>query len=169
MEIAIRKARINDATLLSNAEKKWSIKPGYLVSQPDELKEENFRQKIEELNLNDHGLYVVAETLTSVVGHALLEPMRLKALQHIVRLTIVVHKGYEEKGIGSQLMDYLITWFNQTSSIEKIEINVRATNIRAIKLYESKGFKQEGLLVKRIKTTSGNFIDEILMGLVKRC
>ncbi|MCB0421290.1 MAG: GNAT family N-acetyltransferase [Bdellovibrionales bacterium] len=63
-------------------------------------------------------------------------------------------------------MEHIISWARSVPQIEKIELNVRSTNRRAIKLYESKGFIKEGLLEKRIKTPSGDYIDELLMGLL---
>jgi RimJ/RimL family protein N-acetyltransferase len=63
-------------------------------------------------------------------------------------------------------MDYLISWAAENSEIDKIELNVRVSNSRAIRLYESKGFEREGLLKNRIKTPDRQYIDEVLMGLM---
>lgn len=51
------------------------------------------------------------------------------------------------------------------AGIEKIELRVRATNARAIRLYEGLGFEREGVLRRRIRTQSG-YIDDICMALM---
>ncbi len=169
MNLIIREATIQDAKYLAKAEQAWAAEPGYLVSQPNELSVENYKKKINDLKQKQNGIYIVAELDDEIVAHALLDPMGLQSIKHIVRLTIVVHKGFEAKRIGGQIMDYLIDWAKENMQVDKIELNVRATNERAIRLYESKGFVKEGLLKNRIKISSGEYIDELLMGLMVVC
>lgn len=167
MNISVRKARLEDSSVICNAEKIWASRPGFLVSRPFELEEVAFSKKIQNLSENSRGLYVVAQTDTNeVVGHALLDPMGLEALSHIVRLTIVVHPGFEEKGIGSVLMSYLISWAKGAGGVEKIELLVRATNKHAVTLYKKFGFAEEGRIRNRIKISDGSYIDDLTMGLL---
>lgn len=163
--INIRDARTADAPLLVEAEKKITKTPGYLVSRPHELSMAAFEKKIESLNAIPNGKYVVAEKDGSMVGHAYLDPMGLDAIQHVVRLTIVIHRGFEEKGIGYLLMNHLIDWAKANAAIEKIELNVRASNIRAIRLYQKLGFNIEGRLRNRVKLPNGLYVDDLEMGL----
>lgn len=51
-----------------------------------------------------------------------------------------------------------------SGSIEKIELNVRTSNVQAIALYKKMGFLEEGRLKRRFKTEIG-YIDDILMAL----
>jgi len=166
MSVTIREAKREDAKTLTRAEQVWATSPGYLVSRPDELLVDNFEKKIEDLKSKPNGKYVVAEISGKIVGHALLDPMMLQSIRHVTRLTIVVHKGNENRRLGGKLMDYLISWAAENSEIDKIELNVRVSNSRAIRLYESKGFEREGLLKNRIKTPDRQYIDEVLMGLM---
>lgn len=167
MTISIRNAETSDAPSLCDAEIAWAKEPGYLVSQPNELKVESFARRIDELNQNPKGLYIVAiNDKKEFVGHALLDPMSLSAISHILRLTIVIHRGSEGQGVGKILMDRLVEWAKQTNGVEKIELLVRSTNERAISLYKQFGFKEEGRLVKRIKISDGKYLDDISMGLL---
>jgi RimJ/RimL family protein N-acetyltransferase len=59
----------------------------------------------------------------------------------------------------------LITWAEEQASIEKLNLEVFATNARAIALYRSLGFQQEGYLAKQIKMAPGVYVDVLLMGL----
>ena len=143
------------------AEKATALTPGLLVSQPHELQVDAFEQKIE--FLEQEGMYLVAERQGVLIGHALLEPMVLIAQAHVFSLTIVVHPGYLEHGIGTALMVELMGWAENNPRVEKIELRVRATNARALELYKRFGFVEEGRFERRIRLPDGSYIDDVLM------
>ena len=163
--ITIRDAIEADSVTLTAAEKLIAATPGFLIPRPHEYAEVDVRKKIEDLSRRTNGKYVVAESDGKIIGHALLDPMGLEAIAHITRLSIVVHPGYQAKGAGEALLKHLITWAKTEPSVEKIELNVRATNERAIRLYERLGFQIEGRLKNRIKFPDGRYVDDVLMGL----
>jgi L-amino acid N-acyltransferase YncA len=72
------------------------------VSHAHELTTESFAAKITELAAL--GRYIVAEENQRILGHAFLDPMRLEAIAHVFRLTIVVHPGFQNRGVGEALM-----------------------------------------------------------------
>jgi tRNA (Thr-GGU) A37 N-methylase/ribosomal protein S18 acetylase RimI-like enzyme len=150
-QLNIREASLLDAKILCDAEKEVARQFGHLVSLPEELKLENFEKRISEVNENGLGRYLVAETNGLIVGHAQLDPMGLKAISHVVRLTMCVHKGCENKRIGSHLLANLIQWAKTDPRYEKIELNVRRSNKFAIRLYQKFGFQIEGCIAKRVK------------------
>jgi ribosomal protein S18 acetylase RimI-like enzyme len=92
-----------------------------------------------------------------------LEPMGLQATSHVFRLTVVVHPGYLDRGIGAELMRDLLEWAEQTPRVGKIELLVRATNERAIRLYSKLGFVEEGRFRNRVRLQDGSFVDDIAM------
>ncbi|MGG1950445.1 GNAT family N-acetyltransferase [Ralstonia solanacearum] len=157
----IRRAGKGDAAALCAAEKATALTPGLLVSQPHELQVDAFEQKIE--FLEQEGMYLVAEREGVLIGHALLEPMVLIAQAHVFSLTIVVHPGYLEHGIGTALMVELMGWAENNPRVEKIELRVRATNARALALYKRFGFVEEGRFERRIRLPDGSYIDDVLM------
>jgi ribosomal protein S18 acetylase RimI-like enzyme len=157
----IREANIEDAAILVEAEKQTAQTPGFLVSRPSELSLEAFEKKIAELA--GIGRYIVAEMDRRIVGHALLEPMPLEAIAHVFRLTIVVHPGFLGQGIGEALMRHIMDWAVRASRVEKIELLVRATNQRAIRLYRKLGFTEEGRFRMRVRLPDGTFVDDIAM------
>jgi RimJ/RimL family protein N-acetyltransferase len=165
MNITIRKAKVEDAHSIVMAEQEIAQTPGYFCSQPSELSEHNVIKTIRTLSDTAKGIYLIAEREGKIVGHAFLEPLHLKSICHVVQLTIGVHHGWQEKGIGTNLMQQLIDWAKQSETIEKIELNVRASNSRAIALYKKMGFVEEGRLMKRIKIGVDHYIDDILMAL----
>ena len=163
--IVIRKAKPEDAPTLAKAEREIAITPGRLASHPNELKDENFREKIIALSKIETGLYVVVEEEGVIVGHALLDPHNLAATSHVVSLTIAIHEGHQGKGLGKKLMQYLIEWTKGHPKIEKFELQVRSSNLRAINLYRSLGFLEEGRKTKRLKYGPNEYLDDIYMAL----
>lgn len=159
----IRPANLEDAQKLAEAEYETAAaQEGLLAAQPREVPVEAFRAKIK--RLQSRGLYVVLEKEGEPVGHLILEPLELMATRHVAQLTIVVHPGQTGQGYGRMLMEHAISWARQSPTVEKIELRVRSTNPRAIRLYESLGFEVEGVLKRRIKL-SERYADDICMGL----
>ena len=161
LTLKIRSARIEDAAILAAAEQTIAETPGLLVSRPSELILESFEEKIVELS--KIGRYVVAQKDGKIVGHALLDPMRLAAISHVFRLTIMVHPGFQSQGVGEALMRNLMDWATRTPQVGKIELLVRATNERAMRLYTKLGFVVEGRFRKRLRLPDGEFVDDVAM------
>ena len=79
---------------------------------------------------------------------------------------IAIHPDWRSRGVGGLLMDGLIAWARATPAVEKINLKVLATNERAIGLYKSKGFVEEGRAAKTIKYEDGSYVDDVSMGLI---
>src|SRR5262245_53477975 len=110
MKITIRNAQIEDARAIAQAEREIAQEPGFFCSQPSELTDQNVREMISKFLKDKSGVYFVAENQNSIVGHAFLECLHLQSLRHVAELTVVVHKGWQEKGIGQQLVEKLVDW-----------------------------------------------------------
>ena len=164
-EFVIRKARPNEAPALAEAERVIARTPGQLASRPEELKDEDFKQKILALNQSETGLYVVVEHHEALVGHAILDPLKLAVTAHVVSLTIAIHEGYQGRGLGKKLMAHLISWTRAHPKIEKLELQVRSSNERAISLYKSLGFTEEGRKTRRLKYGPESYLDDVYMAL----
>ena len=55
-------------------------------------------------------------------------------------------------GFGKQIIKYLIEWFEKKGILD-IQLNVYPQNINAIKLYQSFGFTEHLLYMRRLKAT----------------
>ncbi|HET7922997.1 MAG TPA: GNAT family N-acetyltransferase, partial [Gammaproteobacteria bacterium] len=159
--LVLRTAVAGDAAVLAAAEAETARTPGLLVSQPGELSAEAFADKI--TLLATRGQYLVAERDGRPVGHALLEPMPLAALQHVFQLTIVVHPGQTGHGIGKTLMQALLKWAEQDARVGKIELRVRSSNRAAIGLYQHFGFVEEGRFHAQLRLPDGESLDDLAM------
>jgi ribosomal protein S18 acetylase RimI-like enzyme len=162
---SIRLAKPEDANVLAEAQREIAKTPRLLASRPEELKDENFREKIISLSQNDSGIYVVMEKDGSIVGQATLEPHKLAVTSHVVFLTIAIHIGHQGMGLGKMLMQYLIDWAKYNPKIEKFELQVRSSNTRAISLYKNLGFVEEGRKIKRLKYGENEYVDDIYMAM----
>lgn len=161
MTLQLRQARIEDAATLAVAEVETAQIPGQLVSRPHELKAEAFAATI--ARLSHAGCYLVAEQDGHTVGHGLLEPAPLEMRSHIFWLTLVVHPGHTDQGIGKTLLQALLDWAEGDARVHKIELKVRSSNRRAIGFYRQSGFSEEGRLREHIRLPDGRYVDDILM------
>ena len=164
---SIRRARQEEAPLLAAAERAIASVPGTLASRPEEIDDAAVRNKILDLDLDDRGrgIYLVAEQAGTVVGHAFLEPLSLAATSHVVRLTIAVHEGHQRQGVGRALMNELLSWAQSNPRVEKVELQVRSSNERAITLYRALGFDEEGRKTRRLKLGPSEYLDDVYMAL----
>jgi ribosomal protein S18 acetylase RimI-like enzyme len=165
LAVTIRPARIGDAPRLARAEREIAREPGFLVSQPAELLDERFAQKIVALAGAENGRYVVAEVDGQIVGHALLDPLALAATRHVTHLTVAVHPGWQRRGLGRALLEHLLEWARRAPAVEKIELHVRSSNTGAQALYRSVGFTEMGRWRRRVKLAPGTYLDDVAMEL----
>jgi RimJ/RimL family protein N-acetyltransferase len=84
--------------------------------------------------------------------------------RHVGVLGMGLIKPYRGQGLGRTLINTAIA-HARTRGIERIELEVFASNDTARKLYEKTGFVVEGIKKNAVKI-DGRYIDSILMGLV---
>ncbi|HJR12945.1 MAG TPA: GNAT family N-acetyltransferase [Rhodanobacteraceae bacterium] len=157
----IRTATPADAEAIATAEAETQRTPGLLVGWPGEIPVDAYRAKI--ARLATAGRYIVAEENEALVGHAFLEPMPMRANAHVFQLTIVVHPGHLERGIGRAMLRDLLDWAQRDARVGRVELNVRAGNLRAQNLYRSLGFVEEARYRNRVRRIDGRLEDDLGM------
>lgn len=116
-------------------------------------------------NPTENALIIVAVAGDEVIGLASARGGSLQADRQTARIGIGIRAGWRDRGIGTAMMQYLITWGRENPSIHRLELSVFANNPRAIHVYEKLGFVREG--VKRDACfKDGAFVDLIEMGIV---
>jgi len=82
--------------------------------------------------------------------------------RHVGAIDIVVHAGWQGKGVGKALMraglDLADSWLNLT----RLELEVYADNEAAVRLYERLGFEVEGTL-RQHAFRDGQYVDSYVM------
>jgi putative acetyltransferase len=106
---------------------------------------------------------VVAVDSSRVVGWCDITPHHWEGLDHVGELGMGVLREYRRKGIGSSLLRAALD-ISQRAGIEKVELDVFASNKAAIELYENMGFVIEGRRLKS-RHIDGEYDDIVEMGL----
>lgn len=75
----------------------------------------------------------------------------LERVRHAGEVGLMVSKDCWGKGIGKHMMQCLHQWADGNSVTTKIDLRVRLSNRRAIKLYEGLGYQVEGWIHKAVK------------------
>ncbi|MFD2617850.1 GNAT family N-acetyltransferase [Terrilactibacillus laevilacticus] len=125
--------------------------------------------KQEEAFLEDHkkqknSIYLVAETDGIIIGCSNLTGGLKPRNFHTAEFGISVQKDYWGKHVGKTLMQEIIKLAKDEGVIKKINLLVRSDNTKAIHLYYTFGFVEEGLITKDL-FIDGVYYDSIMMGL----
>ncbi len=159
--MSIRIATPADAEAIAAAEAETQRTPGLLVGWPGEIPVEAYRAKIGKLATA--GRYIVVEDADGLAGHAFLDPMPMHANAHVFLLTIVVHPRHVGRGVGRSMLRDLLEWAQRDARVGKVELNVRAGNLRAQQLYRGFGFVEEARFARRVRRIDGIFEDDLGM------
>ncbi|MTI71317.1 MAG: GNAT family N-acetyltransferase [Firmicutes bacterium] len=164
-KIIIRKANIQDAKKMVDYFNKVSGESEFFTFREGEyyksVKEE--KEMIRKINMESNSLYLVVEYQDEIIGNLILKGERGPFIRHSVEFGISICKRLWNKGIGNELLTYMIKWCKDNKEIKKINLAVREDN-HAIKLYEKVGFKKEGVR-KKYMYRFNKFYDAVLMGM----
>lgn len=98
---------------------------------------------VNELTQNERAMYIIARHNNNVVAYAGM--WKIFEEGHITN--IAVHPQYRRKGVGSQLIEYMINMARK-NNIKRMTLEVSVANIGAQNLYYKFGFCREGIRKK---------------------
>ncbi|ALC91769.1 acetyltransferase [Bacillus sp. FJAT-18017] len=164
-KIIIRPAKLEDAETVLNIHKSVIAEGLYLTPVSDEFTRtvEEQRDSLRKLVASDREIMIVAEAAGKVVGWVVFYAHQRKRMAHTGYMGIVIQDGYRNLGIGKMLVKALLDWAEQNPMIEKVCLAVFSTNYRAISLYRSMGFIEEGRKIKEYKMDETTYVDDVLM------
>lgn len=111
----------------------------------------------------ERDVIVLAKHNGRIIGLANLSAKSNKArIRHRSTFGISVQKAYWSVGVGSALLEQIITLARQIG-FEQIELTVMKENINAQSLYKKFGFVEAGLIPKALKYVDGTYGDSLLM------
>ncbi|EGT3613451.1 GNAT family N-acetyltransferase [Clostridium perfringens] len=157
MSLRIRDIKIEDYKEISKIRKMPRVMENILSNKDEE--EELIKEKI--INRGKNQYWYVAEENGKVIGLGILMNHGNLRKKHVGVITLMVNSDYQNKGVGSLLMDKLIN-LSESLNIIRLELCVFRDNYKAINLYKKFGFKEEGIKVKSA-LKNGEYIDEIMM------
>ncbi|UOQ44232.1 GNAT family N-acetyltransferase [Halobacillus salinarum] len=164
-EIRIRDAQLNDAQPILEIQRSVTSEEKYFITGLKEFNRtvEDVESWIDKLLQNDRERILVADLEGEVMAWAAFHSNDRKKLKHTGAVAMMVGEQFRNKGIGKQLIEELLEWATHHILIEKVSLGVFSTNERAIALYKSFGFKEEGRKLKEIKFAEDQYADDVLM------
>ncbi|MDF2885244.1 MAG: acetyltransferase [Clostridiaceae bacterium] len=165
IEVHIRIGQLDDAKAILDIKRDVISENAYWIPTTDEFNMTVTQQRdsIQKILENEREIIIIAEVNGIVVGWLEFESQALKKISHTGSFGIMIHKDYRGMGIGRMLVNELLDWAEKNSFIEKVSLGVFSTNHRAISLYKSMGFEEEGRKIKEIRMNENEYIDDILM------
>lgn len=165
-KVEIRKATINDAEEIIKFTKKVSDETDFLSAGSEErnITLEQEIDFIEKMHNSTTDTMFVAIYNESIIASCGIHGYTKKRIKHRVGFGISVLREYWGFGIAGRLIEKIIE-YSKNIGIKKIELEVRADNERAIKLYEKYGFEKEGE-IRNYFYLNGIYYNCYLMGLL---
>jgi putative acetyltransferase len=156
--------------LPTDSEMLWEMFSTLSQTSLDNLVEPFTRQRIEGWTSNidyDKNLPVLAlveeKGKSRVIGSASLSFHSTEANRHKAELGITVHDDYQNRGLGTIMINHLLNTARQ-KALKKVYLLVNADNSRAIHVYEKCGFKIEAKLEKE-HSREGRLRDDYRMAI----
>ena len=112
------------------------------------------------------GVHLVVLDGETVVGCCDITPHTHEGLTHVGRLGMGLLPKYRRQGWGTKLVSEALG-IGFSTGLERIELEVFASNAGAIKLYRNAGFREEGRK-RDARRLDGQYDDIILFGLLRR-
>ncbi|MDV2581789.1 GNAT family N-acetyltransferase [Alkalibacillus haloalkaliphilus] len=163
--IIIREGLTKDAEVTLEIQKEVIKEKDFLVTAEEEFVRsvEDHNKWIEKLLDNECETFLVAEAGGQVVGWLAFQSPNRKRVMHTGSVGMMVDLRFRGKGVGRTLLASLLEWAKQNPTIEKVNLAVFSSNVKAIDLYKKFGFEEEGRKVKEIKFENGHYVDDLLM------
>lgn len=165
--IVVRRAQPGDAgALVELAEAIASEPEGWLISDGTWRTPGEERRFLRALRRYDDAAVFVAEISEQaprIVGRLSLGRDPHPASKHVADLGLMVSAEHRRRGVGTALLREAVEWARAVG-VRKLELHVFPHNEAAILLYESFGFRREGLRRGHYRR-GAEYLDAVLMAL----
>jgi len=163
MEFNIRPINIKDAKGINELRRMPGVFENILgIPSERSKRSEDHIMGMDSNNHNFVAVYNDSNGEEKVIGAAGLTVNTNPRLRHSGGIGIMVHKDFQNNGVGTALMEALIDIADNWLMLVRVELTVFIDNQRAIHLYEKLGFQKEGIK-KMAAIRRGKYIDEISM------
>jgi RimJ/RimL family protein N-acetyltransferase len=164
-QFKIRRPDEHDAENIINYSRQLFASTDQVLTTPEEydITPEHEKIWINNINRSTASLLLIADVDNKIAGMLFFIQNAKRKNAHTGEFGVSVHPEFQGIGIGRQLITTLLNWAKNNSSIEKVYLNVFATNKKAIELYRGLGFIEEGRHVKAVKQVDGRYVDVLQM------
>lgn len=111
-------------------------------------------------NKAPHSFVITAFLDKAIVGHIIIDNVGFDRANHRAKVVMGILDEYQNKGLGSRLMQCAIDYLDE-AKILALELQVKAFNMSAIKLYEKFNFIEIGR-IQAAAYISGEYYDELI-------
>jgi len=145
-EITVREAVEEDAMNLIELKKSYIKDTRSIPLYEFEYKNDLAMEKdlIKRFADEENSLLLVAEHGNQIIGNIDLSGNQRKKLFHTGMIGMGITYEWQNRKVGSYLMDALLDWAAKSSPLTIIWLDVYSTNIGGRKLYEKCGFEECG-------------------------
>ncbi|WP_159090910.1 GNAT family N-acetyltransferase [Aquimarina aquimarini] len=119
-------------------------------------------EHIQNFHKHPNSLLLVAEYNGELIGNIDLTASWRKKMQHTAMIGMGIHTKWHNQGIGTLLIQNVLEWSKEKSSLSVIWLEVYASNLTGIALYKKMGFKINGSIPKFF-LEAGKYIDKTCM------
>ncbi|API88720.1 GNAT family N-acetyltransferase [Marinilactibacillus sp. 15R] len=164
IEIGIREAIPADAEALLDCLERTAVQTGFMTMGEEGagLTIEEESRHIAQIFDSPNNCLIVALLDGKIIGMASIHASDKPKINHIGELGIVVDKEYWGFKIGTELLEEVLRWAEDSETINRIELKVQQRNERAIHLYEKYGFELEGVMQRGVRD-DGEFLPVCMM------
>lgn len=157
----IRPVEPKDAAQIRAIAEHMEIQKSMQLSRVDFINAEKLLGELTEL---DHMLVIESETPPAEICAAiLLRVDRQIYLRSVAFIEVMVGTKWQSQGIGRALMQAALELADNELMIERVEVEIAADNLNALKLCKSLGFKVEGTGRMWAIADDGKCIDAFLL------
>lgn len=125
------------------------------------------REFIRDHQRQAHSIIICAERDGELLALCGAKQIPFRRFAHQSEVGITVFRQYWGLGLGRVMMEYIIAW-SRVDGLRKLMLRVFEDNTRAINLYRSLGFAEEGRLLEDVLRADGSYSDTVFMGLFHR-
>ncbi|WP_304065365.1 GNAT family N-acetyltransferase [Pedobacter glucosidilyticus] len=158
----IRKGSLADKEALFNLYLDVSKNQNGIARAPEEI-DVTFIDDVFNNIIKKEGLLFLGEERTTekVIAAIHAHKYGIGIFDHVLtHLTILVHPDYQQQGLGTELFQKFLGEIEKhRPDVKRVELESRASNKKALRVYQKLGFKHEGILYQKTRNINGSFED----------
>ena len=164
IDLVIREADPDNAESLLKHIRETALETDFLTigKEEAEISIEEERKQLARLQTSTDHLLLVALHGMEVIATASVNTSTSPKLNHIGEVGLAVSKEYWGLGIGTMMLEEVIYWSEQSSTIKRLELMVQRRNQRARHVYEKLGFQLEAIMARGVRD-GDEYLDICLM------